>query len=139
MARRQSQDKKKAAELWIEIEMRQVEINVRGTKRKVLQKETAEEKADKGRAAKKRMIDSIWLAGGRKTESDAGVSKKARQGPPGRNRVKEAEKVKLVKDSQKANSRLSKMWASQTKTGLCLQLIQTCQVLRGRSLTPRTE
>ena len=32
MARRQSQDKKKAAELRIDIEIRQVEINVRGTK-----------------------------------------------------------------------------------------------------------
>ena len=47
VARRQSQEKKKAAELRVDIEMRQVEISVRGTKRKAFQKETAEEKAEK--------------------------------------------------------------------------------------------
>ena len=44
------------------------------------------------------MIDSIWLAGARKEESDAVISKKARQGTPGRNRVKEAEIIQQAKD-----------------------------------------
>ena len=89
VARRQSQEKKKAAELRVDIEMRQVEICVRGTKRKAFRKETAEEKGDKGRAAKKKMI---WLAWSRKTKSNADVIKKAKKRTPVKNRVKETKK-----------------------------------------------
>ena len=51
------------------------------------------------------MIDSIWLAGARTAELDAIVSKKARETIPipGRNRVKEAERVKLARDSLTPN------------------------------------
>ena len=89
VARRQSQEKKKAAELRVDIEMRQVEICVRGTKRKAFRKETAEEKGDKGRVAKKKMI---WLAWSRKTKSNADVIKKAKKRTPVKNRVKETKK-----------------------------------------------
>ena len=48
--RRQSKEKEKAAGKQIDIEMRSVEINVRGMKRKAFRKETPEEKAARDRA-----------------------------------------------------------------------------------------
>ena len=43
--RRQSKEKEKATKRQVDIEMRSVEISVRGTKRKAFRKETPEEKA----------------------------------------------------------------------------------------------
>ena len=55
--------------------MRVTEITVRGTKRKAFRKETAGEKADRDRSAKKLLIDSIWKAGVKKATSDAAKRK----------------------------------------------------------------
>ena len=55
--RRQSKEKEKAAKRQVDIEMRSVEISVRGTKMKAFRKETPEEKASRDR-------NNFWTACG---------------------------------------------------------------------------
>ena len=118
--------------------MRSVELCVRGTKRKALRKETPGEKAARDRAAKKRLIDGLWLA----AKTTLTVSQSARNntsGPeevcstPSRNRgeslsqpkpvgkkgqTANKNKIQLAKQSKaaKSDSRLAKMWAAQAST-----------------------
>ena len=55
--RRPSKEKEKAAKRQVDIEMRSVEISVRGTKMKAFRKETPEEKASRDR-------NNFWTACG---------------------------------------------------------------------------
>ena len=57
---RQAKEKENTARLHTDTEMRVIELTVRGLKRKAFRKETAGEKADRGRRAKTAMIDSLW-------------------------------------------------------------------------------
>ena len=72
VAKMQSLEKEKAVRRQTDVEMRSVEICVRGTKRKAFKKETPEEKADRGRNAKKKLLDTIWLAASASAKAAAG-------------------------------------------------------------------
>ena len=110
-----------------------------GTKRKAFRKETPEEKAARDRAAKKRLIDGLWLAAAAKTTLTVSQSGDNTSRPEevcstsSRNRVESlsqpkpvgkkgrtANKSKIQLDKQskaeKSDSRLAKMWAAQVST-----------------------
>ena len=82
LGQRQSEGRKeKAARRSTDMEMRSVDLCVRGTRRKALRKETPEEKATRDRAAKKRLLDSLWLAAATATSlaAAAGVRSEKRR------------------------------------------------------------
>ena len=127
VAKRQAAEKGKAVRRQTDVEMRSVEISVRGLKRKAFQKDTSEEKADRGRKAKKKLLDTIWLVAaaatalaatagtkaavaGEKKQKDQIPNRVERQSPP-----KLKEKVRLARKSKAAlsESRLARMWTEQ--------------------------
>ena len=61
--------------------MRSVEISVRGLKRKAFRKETSDEKADRGRKAKKKLLDTIWLEAAAATTLAATAGEKKQKNP----------------------------------------------------------
>ena len=111
-----------------------------GTKRKAFRKETPEEKAARDRAAKKRLIDGLWLAAAAKTTLTVSQSAGGNtSGPeeacstPSRNRgeslsqpkpvdrkgqTANKSKIQLAKQSKaaKSDSRMAKLWTAQVST-----------------------
>ena len=78
--------------------MRVTELTVRGLKRKAFRKETAGEKVDRGRRAKKAMIDSLWQAGARKEKEKGAAEEKSLKAKPGpKKRGPNPSKVQLAK------------------------------------------
>ena len=74
---------------------------MRGLKRKAFRKETTEEKADRGRRAKKALIDSLWQAGARKEKGTSEEkNSKVKAGPEKRGR--NPNKVQLAKNKGSA-------------------------------------
>ena len=115
VATRQAIEKETAAKQRVDIEMRVIELTVRGLKRKAMRKETSEEKAKKSRMAKRAMIDILWKSGAEKERSEAAKMKEAPKAKPGPKNKITSRKVRLSKpkDSQVASSRLAMMWESQ--------------------------
>ena len=58
--------------------IRVIEIEVKGLKRKSLRRETPQEKADRDRLAKQALIDSLWRAGAR-METAAAAKRKEKE------------------------------------------------------------
>ena len=134
---RQAKEKEDAARLNRDTEMRVTELTVRDLKRKAFRKETTEEKADRGRKAKKALIDSLWRAGARKEKEKSDETNKQDQhaeieyelnkvqlnkkqtkekpGPVRRGRNPDKVQIAKSKGSALASSRLAKMWADQVK------------------------
>ena len=113
-----------------DVEMRSMEICVKGMKMIAFRKETPEEKAARDRADKKKLLDTLWLAAAATLAATEGAKagekvhltptlnnvKVMSSSQPEENTQKpKAKKVQLSKQVKTAlsESRLARMWAKQ--------------------------
>ena len=118
LERKQSKEKEKSVRRQNDEEMRSIELCVRGNKRKAFRKET-EEKEARYRAAKKQVLDSLWLAAAAATTMAAAAGVKAGKqevcSTPTTNRVKKSPHPPKPEDNTRRTRTTKVQLAKQSK------------------------